>query len=100
VPQFEVDRSFTIASSTQNEFDPNVRVANGGNFAVSYTYQYSTADLDVKVGVVRNNALSTYTIANSTLNETNSIVESFNGTSSLTVSWLVSGTRQRRTLLI
>jgi len=91
-------QSFTVANTSHNEFDPHVLVAGNGNFAVSYTHRFSSTDLDVKAAVFRNGIGSTFTIANSTANETDSIVESFNGSNSLTVSYAKGGIRRTRSL--
>lgn len=93
-------KSFTLASEVQDQFDPHVEVATNGNFAVSYTSRNSSADLDVKTTVFRNGIRSRYTIASSTANETDSITTSFDGSGSMSVSYLMGGVRRTRSLAI
>lgn len=94
-------QSYTAASSTRNEFDPSVSVAWNGNFAVSYTYAYSSTDLDVYAVAFRGGVRSgPALVAVSTANETSSTVESYNGGSSLFVSYDLNGSRRGRNVSV
>jgi hypothetical protein len=94
--------SFAIATeANRNEFDSSVLVAPNGDWAVSYTRRFSSTDLDAKVFVHRTSGTTvTKTVAASSSNEENSIIESFAGGSSITVSYLINGFRRRTTLSV
>ena len=96
--------SFTVAAeANRNEFDPYVTVAENGDWAVAYTRRFSTTDLDVNVFVHRTGGSSvTKTVVNSSSNEDAPVIESFTGSSTITVSYRLNGgnSRPRRTLTV
>ena len=91
---------FTVANSNHNEFDSSVRVSPEGNWAVSYTYRYSSTDLDAKVFVHKTSGSSTtYTVANSSSSEDATRVTSFSG-SQLVVQYRKNGLYYSKTLSV
>jgi hypothetical protein len=43
-----VGNEMVVASTPKNEYDPSVAMAANGNFVISYTYQFSSSDSDIK----------------------------------------------------
>jgi hypothetical protein len=65
-----------VASTPKNEYDPSVAMDAYGNFVISYTYQYSSTDSDIKAVLFHANGTVARTIdvADSTRVEKNSKV--------------------------
>ncbi len=94
--------SFTVASdSARNEYDPNVKVAANGNWAVAYTRRFSSSDTDVFAFVRRTNGTTTRKVVVETSSiEDNAVVETYTGSSSLKVSYLRLGSRVSKTISV
>jgi hypothetical protein len=94
--------AYTVAAeSSRNEFDPYVIVASNGNWAVSYTRRFNANDLDAKAYVRKTSgSSSTYNVANSTSNEDSTSIVSYEGGSSLRVSYRKNGQRFTKSLTV
>ncbi len=93
---------FNVANdSGRNEFDPNVKVAANGNWAVAYTRRFDSRDKDVFAFVRRTDGTTTRkAVIETTSDEDNALVESYTGTSSLKVSYLRLGSRVSKTITV
>jgi hypothetical protein len=99
-PAMTVNRTFRVGDSTRNETDSSVIVTNNGNFVVSYSFASSTGDLDVRARAVRSNQLqSVQTVAATLAGESSSHIDSVSG-NTITVTWLVNGSRRSRTMTV
>jgi hypothetical protein len=63
-----------VARAPKNEYDASVAMASNGNFVVSYSYQFSASDADIKAVQYRadGTAVRTLNVADSARNETKS----------------------------
>jgi hypothetical protein len=93
-------QGYAVAVSGRDEFDSSILLAENGNFAVSYTYQYSSNDSDIHAVTFSNGTRSRpAAVAQSYANESNSRVAWYDGSASLTVAWsgVAPGQRTVRT---
>lgn len=61
----------TVANSTRNEYDPSIACSRGGSFVVTYTYDYSSSDQDIRAAMYSyaGTLQSSFTVVSSSAND-------------------------------